>query len=487
MDFILHAGTITVGIHLAIFVAVSVRVIMLRPATGIALAWILICAVLPIVGGLLYVLFGERRVGQRRARRIAALRPDLEGLASVAIQEGMTDVDWARHREACRAMDRLGRSMVGMPTVVENGLELISDTQTALRRITEDVDRAEHSVHMEFYIWSEGGAADDVLEALIRAAGRGIVCRVLVDSLGSRPWLKGKQPKRLRKAGVEVVQALPVGLLRTVTARNDLRIHRKIVAIDGRVAWTGSMNLVDPRLFKQGAGVGQWVDAMVRVEGNAVGLLVATLIYDWQLETGAPVHDLLRSADVERVRGKGTADVQVIPSGPEESGDGILQMLIATIYAAREKIVLTTPYFIPDESMLRALRGAAARGVEVDLIVPERVDSMLVRHASRSYYADLMEAGIRIRLFRSGLLHTKSITVDDRLSMIGTVNLDMRSLWLNYEVSLFVYDADFTKRLRALQQTYLDDSDGIDLGTWLARPFGPRFMENMIRLVGPLL
>ena len=179
--------------------------------------------------------------------------------------------------------------------------------------------------------------------------------------------------------------------------------------------------------------------------------------------------------------------MQVIPSGPGEGGDGLLQMLLAVINSAREELVLTTPYFVPDDSMLRALRGAAGRGVCVDMILPERVDSLLTRYASRSYYDELLDIGVRIHLYQKGLLHTKSITADRRISMFGTVNLDMRSLWLNYEVSLFVYGEAFAEQLHALQQSYLQDCRRLDPEQWSKRSRGTRFLENSLRLVGPVL
>ena len=242
---------------------------------------------------------------------------------------------------------------------------------------------------------------------------------------------------------------MPVGLFQTIVSRNDLRLHRKIVVVDGGIAWTGSMNLVDPRYFKQDAHVGQWVDAMVRLEGWAVIPLAMTMIGDWMLETAESIDAIIEAAGLGLVEPRGNADVQVIPSGPGQSDDGILQMLLALINSAQEELVLTTPYFIPDDSLLRALRGAAGRGVQVDMVLPEKVDSLLTRYASRSYYDELMEMGVRIRLYRKGLLHTKSMTADRRISMFGTVNLDMRSLWLNYEVALFVYGAEFAEELHA--------------------------------------
>jgi cardiolipin synthase len=342
-------------------------------------------------------------------------------------------------------------------------------------------------VLLETYICAEGGAVDEVLEAVVRASRRGVSCRLLLDALGSHPWWDGEGPQRLRDAGVQLQPALPVGLLHSLIGRTDLRLHRKIVVIDGEVAWTGSMNMVDPRYFKKEAGVGEWVDAMVRVQGAAVPMLAATMIGDWVLETGESGGDLVRSLCLAPVTRSGPADIQVIPSGPAETGDGLLQLLLSLINAAERELVLTTPYLVPDESILRALRSTAGRGVNVSVILPLKVDSLLTRYASRSYYDSLMDMGVAIHLYRGGLLHTKSITVDGAISMFGTVNLDMRSLWLNYEVALFVYDAAFAADLRALQQSYIEDAERLDPKLWSKRSFGARLLENALRLASPLL
>ena len=487
MSFFLQPSTIIAVAHAVIMVAIIIRVIMKRPATGVALAWLLLVAALPMAGALIYLLIGERRIGRKRAERIASLRTDFKKITEAAIREGITDVDWSRHDPAVQGMGRLGQRMGGAPTVRGSSFQMFSDTPEILSALVQDVDAAKTSVLMEFYIWNEGGVADEVLEAVIRAAKRGVSCRLLIDALGARPWWKGKQPLRLRDAGVEVQPALPVGFFRTFVGRTDLRVHRKIVVVDGQVAWTGSMNLVDPRFFKQDSGVGEWVDAMVRLQGAVVAPLAATMIGDWILETGEPLADLVASAGLQLVQPNGPADIQVMPSGPGQTGDGLLQMILSLVNAARSELIMTTPYLVPDESLLRAIRGAAARGVKVSLIVPEKVDSFLTRYASRSYYDDLLDIGVEIYLFRGGLLHTKSIMVDGALSMFGTVNLDMRSLWINYEVALFVYDTEFAKELRSLQQTYIDDSDRLDFSQWQKRSFKNRFLENTLRLVSPLL
>jgi cardiolipin synthase len=486
-QLLLHPSTITLVTHSLIMITLAVRVIMKRPATGVALAWLLLIAAVPLGGALIYLFIGERRIGRGRAQGIQSLRTDYRAITDEAIKKGFTDVDWSRHPVAAYGMNQLGQTMVGIPTVHGSRLQLFSDTEKMLERIAQDVEAAQTSVLIEFYIWNEGGRADDVLDAVIGAAKRGVSCRLLIDALGASAWWKSKQPQRLRDAGVELRPALPVGIVRTFIGRTDLRLHRKIVVIDGDVAWTGSMNLVDPRFFKQDAGVGEWIDAMVRIQGSAVAALATTMVGDWVLETGELAVDVFRSAGLQLVEPDGPADVQVVPSGPGQTEDGLLQMILALINAAERELVLTTPYLVPDDSLLRALRGAAGRGVKVRLIVPENVDSFLTRYASRSYYDDLLDIGVEIYMYRGGLLHTKSITADDSISMFGTVNLDMRSFWLNYEVALFVYDREFALQLRQLQQSYLDDSDRLDSAEWEQRSFGNRFLENALRLVSPLL
>ncbi|MCO6045583.1 cardiolipin synthase [Aeoliella sp. ICT_H6.2] len=473
--------------HVTTFLIVAFRVIMRKPAVGVALSWLLLVGVIPGVGVLFYLLVGERRVGQRRAKRIAQLHTDYSLLADRMVDPAMTNVDWSQHSQAARGMDRLGHTMLGIPTVAGSSGQLYTDSAEILKQMAADIDAAETSILMEFYIWNAGGLADDVTQALIRAAQRGVVCRVLVDAVGGSRWWKSEQPAQLREAGVKVLPAFPAGIWQVVFSRNDLRLHRKIVVIDGSLAWTGSMNLVDPRFFKQDAGVGEWVDAMVRGEGAAVAPLAMTVIGDWIVESDETIEQVMESTELSRIKPQGVAAVQVIPSGPVETSDTLLQMLLAVINSAQEELVLTTPYFVPDESLLRAICGAAGRGVKVHLIIPERVDSLLTRYASRSYLEELIDVGVQVHLFKQGLLHTKSVTADRSISMFGTVNLDMRSIWLNYEVSLFVYGKQFGEHLYNLQRQYMEQSDRLDPETWAARPMREKLLENTLRLMSPVL
>jgi cardiolipin synthase len=284
-----------------------------------------------------------------------------------------------------------------------------------------------------------------------------------------------------------MVEALPVSLLRSLFVRVDLRLHRKIVVVDGAVAFTGSLNMVDPRFFKQGAGVGEWVDAMVRVSGPAVKLLELVFVWDWLMETGETLEGLIPSSGADLPDPAGHAIAQVLPSGPGYEGDAIYQLLLSAIYASRRELIMTTPYFVPDEPMIGALQAAARRGVAVTLIVPERVDSVMVRYASRAYNDDLLSAGVRILRFRGGLLHTKSVVIDGETTLFGTVNLDVRSLRLNFEVTMIAYDAEFGSAVRELQQRYAEQSEPIDLGRWRQRRRFTRLLENTAQLMSPLL
>jgi cardiolipin synthase A/B len=253
------------------------------------------------------------------------------------------------------------------------------------------------------------------------------------------------------------------------------------------VAFTGSLNLVDPRCFKRGAGVGEWVDAMVQVTGPAVKLLELVFVWDWLIETGETLEGLIPDDAGKLPARTGEAVAQVLPSGPGYEGDTIYQALLTAIYAARRELIMTTPYFVPDEALIGALQAAARRGVAVTLIIPDRIDSVLVRYATRAYHDDLLSAGVRILRFHGGLLHTKSVVIDGDTTLFGTVNLDIRSLRLNFEVTLIASDAAFGAAVRDLQLAYAAQSEPVDLERWRRRGHFGRFLENSAQLVSPLL
>lgn len=474
-------------LHAVLMGAVVLRVLLRRPARGVALAWLLLTVALPYVGALLYFLIGERRISRQRAERLAQFQADLSSLTAPHIAENARLHSDGVAMAGSRLLENAGQSLFGTPAINGNRMNLASDTLGMLRQIAADVDKARTSVLMEFYIWSEGGLTAQVRDALIRAAKRGVVCLVLVDAMGAGRWWKSRDPEALRAAGVDLRAALPVGILQGLARRTDLRLHRKIVVIDGGLAWTGSMNMVDPRFFKQDAGVGEWVDAMVRIEGPVAGLLAAVMISDWVAEGVDSLDDVMRRTGITPTPAMGNVPVQVLSSGPGETGDALLQIMMSLIGTAHREVVITTPYFVPEDALILALRGAAARGVKVILVLPKRIDSMLVGYASRSFFDEILEPGGEIYQFTDGLLHTKSITVDGTVAMFGTANVDMRSLWLNYELSLLIYDSATVADLRHLQARYIAASEPVSFVPWAQRPLGERLVESTMRLVSPLL
>jgi cardiolipin synthase len=485
MDNTTWLAIAAVGLHWALIVALSIRIIMRRRPVGVLLAWMALILSVPLLGILIYLFIGESRISERYVKRAMAIENHYARWRRWLRERAA--VDWSLINPRALPLQQQAESLIGFPALQGNRLELLEDCASIFQALIDDIQRSSSTCHLEFYIWHPGGMADALLEALISAAKRGVVCRVLLDALGSKHFLRSEGARRLKAAGVQLAPALPVSPLTTLTTRADLRNHRKVVVIDGEIAYTGSQNLVDPRFFKQNAGVGEWIDAMVRIEGPVVESLGGTFMHDWEIVTGTGLEALKDNHDVKHVPERGPAAVQLIPSGPTPRPLAILQLILSGIYAAQKELIITTPYFVPDESLLTALVSAAHRGVAVTLVIPAKNDSRLVDFASKAVFDDLLAAGVQIAAFKGGLLHTKSITIDGDFCLFGSVNMDIRSLWLNFEVSLFIFNRDLTSRIRELQMRYISDSDLISLAEWRQRPFLRRFAENAVHLLAPIL
>lgn len=470
-------------LHLIVAVGVTLRILSRRNPPGIAQAWILLVVLLPAVGVALYFMIGERRLGRRWIERAERERPALQRRYAELVDA--TTHDAHAPGAAGLAVSRLAEAMTGLPPMRGHRVSLLGDAPGFLRALIADIDAARERCVLEFYIWWAGGVADEVVAALLRAAARGVRVQVLMDGLGSRPYARGPQARRMREAGIEVVVVLPVGALRLAVARADLRDHRKIAVIDERIAYTGSCNLADPAFFKRDAGVGQWVDAMMRIEGPVAALLgeISGAMADLQQGRAGAAWPAVPPPPAPG----GNVSLQIFPSGPGFSFQDIEPIMLAAIYGARSEILVTTPYFVPGEPLVTALRSAAARGVEVHLVLPRRCDSRLAHFASASYFDDLLSAGVVIHHFTSGLLHTKSLAIDGEIALMGSVNLDLRSFRLNFELSVLVYDRAFALQLRGLQQGYVASSQRLELDAWRQRPAWRRIAENTAQLASPLL
>ena len=471
---------VAVALYPLLVVALGIRIVTSQRTSGGALAWLFLLLLLPVAGPVLYLWFGESRIGRRRKTQAernldayhAWVRQIPADHKTVPEELGPTVAGFAR----------LVENTISVPALTGNQLELIASTGAMFDAIVDAINGATRFCFLEYYIWFEGGRADDVAAALMAAARRGVDCRVLVDAVGSSKFLGGRKASEMQAAGVRIRACLAVGPVRMWFSRMDIRNHRKLVAVDSSLAITGSLNMADPAWFKQDAGVGEWVDAITCIRGPVAGLLAGVFAWDWSVETGQPLADLRISGDRP-----GSSPVQLIPSGPVPAGGTVRKPVLAGIYAAREELILTTPYFVPDESLILALTSAAQRGVRTHLVLPRHVDSTLVRLAARHYIDELLQAGVQVHLFGDGLLHTKSATVDGVSAFFGSLNLDMRSLWLNFELSMAVYDSQFTRALRELQMNYIERSDTVDVARFGNRSSVSRLAEAVARLFSPIL
>lgn len=478
---------------LAVVLSVTTVVAVLldrRCRSQSAVSWVLLVIVAPLVGPIVYWIFGKAWLSAKRersyravveARREVRLRGEAGGSARVmrAAREAVLDaLDADQRHLAVQAASISGDFPVG-----GNDIEIFEEADDLFERMAADIDAAQQHVHIEFYIALDDPTSERVFAALERAAQRGVECRLLLDGLGSWGFLGGERHAQLLAAGVRVVEALPVGLVRRSFGRIDLRNHRKIVVIDRAIGYIGSHNLA-AKDFKVKEKYAPWIDATMRVRGAVANDLQKIFVEDWYLETDESLMHFVGDSVRD---GSTPAMAQVLGTGPATYESAMPQLILSLVHLAEEEVVLTTPYFVPDEPSLAALLTAARRGVRTVLVVPEDNDSLLVKLASRKFYQRLLEAGVEIWHYRGGLLHAKTIVADGKTCLMTSANLDRRSFELNLEASLVVYDAETSRRLRAVQERYLAKSTRLDARAWYARPAWRRLIENAVGLLAPLL
>jgi cardiolipin synthase len=471
----LSAGT---WAALAIAADWAIRLVMLpvvpvRRSPEAAKGWLLLIFFLPWIGLVLYLLIGRPTYPRWRRARLAEV---VDRLVPILHRLDAANAGTPAVELALRSTERLATALGRLPAVGGNSVELLADYDATLARIGQDIEAARATVHLCFYIFGDDARTAPVVAALERAVQRGVRCRVLIDAHGSKKSLGTLLPK-LRGAGVEARRALPFRWRKP--SRLDLRNHRKIVVIDGCIGYTGSQNMIAAD-FKPGL---TYSELMARFSGPVVLQLQTLFAADWYAESGEFVGD----AAFPPPAAAGAVQAQILPNGPSVPTQRAQRMIVSLIYAATRQVILTTPYFIPDQSLQEALETAAQRGADVHLIVDHQIDQFLVGHAQHSYYDSLLSAGVRIHAYREAFLHTKTISIDGRLAWIGSANFDMRSFQLNEEVVALVYDEGIARELVAVQQGYIRGAEEIRLDRWRQRPFGRQLVENLTRLVSPLL
>jgi cardiolipin synthase len=477
-------ASLAVATHVLIELVLIVRV-LLRPHRDPAsrIAWVAVIASVPVVGIIAYILFGEVNIGRRR---VARMREVLAGMPELAAgTSGRPPLLRGQIPERYTPLFRVGTSISGFEPISGNRARLLPDSNSTIDAMVADIDAARDHVHLLFYIWLTDNNGCKIAEALKRAAGRGVKCRALADDLGSRALIRSSHWEAMREAGVHVAAALPIGnpLLRPFTGRIDVRNHRKILVIDDRITYCGSQNCADPE-FRIKAKYAPWVDAVIRFEGPIARQNQHLFASDWMTYVDEDLDSLLRRPLPSMPSG---FPAQAVGTGPTVRHSAMPEMFESLMYAAMRELIITTPYYVPDESMQNALCATAYRGVDTTIVFPARNDSWIVGAASRSYYSDLLAAGVKIYEYLGGLLHTKSLTLDGDITLIGSANLDRRSFDLNYENNILFYDPALTSAVRRRQLDYIAHANPVTREMAASWPMRRRLWNNTIAILGPVL
>ena len=455
-------------------------------------AWVATIMLLPIGGVLAYLLLGETSIGRGRFERLSRTA------AALRLPPQMSAAAPANAAEHAAPLLDLGRSINGFDAVGGNRITLLGDAQApasepmrnpkaAMDVLIADIGQARRHVHIAFYIWLDYDTGTRVAQAVAAAAQRGVQCRVMVDALGSRAFHGGPLWRLLAAAGVQLLATLDdVNRIWHVPfSRMDLRDHRKLAVIDNRIGYCGSQNCADPE-FRVKARYAPWVDVLLRCQGPVVRQMQCLFLSGWIPEKGEDALVTLPAEEpLERFADGAVA--QVFETGPVTRHNAMSDMFTACMYAARKELLITTPYFVPDEALLRALCAAPRRGVNTTIVLPARNDSWLVANASRSCYADLLACGVAVYTYPLGLLHAKTLTFDGEVALVGSANMDRRSLELNFENNLLVADRAVTASIRQRQLGYLSVSRPLtadDIARWSPLQ---RLVQNAVGMMAPVL
>jgi len=453
-----------------------------RPAVS-TIAWILALVSLPYVGFALYLALGHTRMTRRVRKRRQARSAVASGLVGVrGRMRRFRAVDASEVpslNPLTRGLVTQGMAMGSYPLTLGNRGQILVDGAMKFGALLAAIEGATDHIHLEYYIFEPDETGRRVRDALIAKAKEGVEVRLLVDAMGSlavaRGFLRG-----LEEAGGETARFLPARL----TGRRfdvNFRNHRKIAVIDGRVGFTGGMNVGDDYSGYTGAG---WHDIHLELEGAAVHFLQETFAEDWYFATQK---DLAHHRYFPAPRLPGDDLIQIVPSGPDLDWPSLHQLFFSAIAQAKERVWIVTPYFVPTESLLSALIAASHRGVDVRIVLPHKVDHRMVYLAARSYYQELLSSGVRIFEYTPRMTHAKVMTVDGVFGTIGSCNMDVRSFYLNFEINALIHSTRLARQLEAIIREDLANGEEVHLSTFLRRSYLRRLAENACRLLSPVL
>lgn len=481
--------TITwIGIVINIFVMIAALLIVPRnrkPSSGTA--WLMLIFFLPYIGVIIYLIIGSPKLPKARRNVQQAMDTSIKHVFSILRQspEGQALLS-QQIPDKYKGASRLAETLTSLPLIGGNQVKILPEYDEVFTSIVHDINHARHSVYLEYFIISLDPSTEPIFAAMAAAVQRGVTVRVLYDSYSSkqRPNFK-KMLRRFEAEGVIVQAMLPFRLPGFGYVRPDLRNHRKLVIIDGTIAYTGSQNLIQRNYYRKDAIY--YDEVVARVHGPVALELAAVFLTDWRAETGKLINTAeMGLKDIAHVE-SGTMMVQALPSGPGYDDENNLKLFTDLIHRAKNTITIVNPYFVPDESVLNAITSATKRGVKVILVNSEAIDQLFVAHAQRSFYEGLLRAGVDIYLYDAPvLLHSKFMLIDEDVATIGSSNFDIRSFTLNLEVTLIIYDHRVVNDLQKLAAQYLKRSKKIKPATWYRRSGRKVLFDNLARLTSAL-
>ena len=482
------------ALHVLLFLSVAMHALRHRRRADSTLLWLFIVWSVPVAGALLYAMFGVDRVPKARWTRSVQRHVRMDGARAATPDDVLPEAYWRSMGSAAatpddewlRELDRpLAALLENFPLLGGNSVTPLLTGDEAFPKMLEAIREARHHIHLQSFIVGNDAVGREFMEAVSERARAGVRVRLLYDRFGSSHALWGGLFRKYRKVPNLSVAGWTQSNLFRKQLHFNLRNHRKTLVVDGRIGFTGGVNLNE--YSRSRAGTPAIQDYHFRLLGPIVQELQYSFLRDWHVMTEEDPVQLLSAQHFRKLPPEGQALARVVNSGPSSDLGVAVDLFFNAVNAARKQVFIVTPYFLPTEDLLRALRMAALRGVRVYLVVPEKSNHWYTTWAARAMYEDLLESGVRVFERRPPFIHAKAMTVDDRMGIVGSSNWDYRSLYSNFETSLAVYDPQFVTHLKLLMTEDLHASREVDLAAFKGRPVLHRYLENVCGLFAPML
>ena len=474
---------IVIILYLLSIIFVCLMIVFENRAPIKTLSWVLVILLIPVLGIILYVFFGQNYRKQKIFSRKNIL--DLERLSIYAARQSKALPRLLSHEsDSVREKIPLIKLMLNnnkSALTEHNRIELLIDGENTFSAMLNAIENASAFINMEFYRFESDSLGNKFFELLLGKAKQGVKVRIIFDDVGS--WsLSNSLIKKMRESGVEIYPFMPVRFP-WFTSKINFRNHRKILVVDGVHGFVGGLNIAN-KYLEGLPSVGRWRDTHLLIEGEAVAMLNTVFMVDWYFVCGDLLSDEMENVDYEKEFER--CWIQMASSGPDSDWANIMQVYFFAIATAKKSIYISTPYFSPDESVINAMKTASLSGVDVQIILPGKSDSVIAFWNTLSYIEELLEAGIKVFLYEKGFNHSKYILVDNIFASVGSANVDMRSFDLNFEIAALIYDENFAQRLHTVFKNDLTCSRQVILEEWYARKRTSKYKESLSRILGPL-